>query len=157
MKFSIPNFGVALLKLADPFCVCDGTYESPTRAINQSLAEAKDHSSLLHVNEDIKNIKIAVLKAIALRECLFWGFCTNMSLVSLVLASSSRLDEFKSLDIILSSFIIASSFGAAACCFVFTKYSARVVDEQITTGETNFIPIPLRKQDKEGAVNENNV
>eukprot|EP00558_Chaetoceros_sp_UNC1202_P011320 CAMPEP_0197233766 /NCGR_PEP_ID=MMETSP1429-20130617/1743_1 /TAXON_ID=49237 /ORGANISM="Chaetoceros sp., Strain UNC1202" /LENGTH=671 /DNA_ID=CAMNT_0042692073 /DNA_START=94 /DNA_END=2109 /DNA_ORIENTATION=- len=149
VKFSIVNFGVALLKLADPFYICNGSYESPPELLNQDLSEEGGESrTLLHVDNTIKDNKIAALQAIAFRDCLFWGFLTNCSLLSLVIASSSRLDKFKALDYVWFTAIIVLSFGAAASCFAFTKYSVRVVDEQVSTGEANFTPIPLRKKKK---------
>ena len=33
IKIAVTNFGVSLLKLADPFCTCGGTYECPPLAI----------------------------------------------------------------------------------------------------------------------------
>ena len=72
VKFSVANFGVALLKVADPFCVCDGAYESPPATINQDLIEeGNEGETLLHVDESIKETKIAVLKGVALRDCIF--------------------------------------------------------------------------------------
>ena len=52
------------------------------------------------------------------------------------------------LDYIAFSIILGCSFGAATCCFAFTKYAARIVDEQVTTGEAKFTPIPLRRKEK---------
>lgn len=137
VKISISIFGVALLKLADPFCICDGKYENPPEVINQDLheEEGKDET-FLHVDNKVKENKVAALKAIAFRESLIWGFFTNASLLSLIVASSSNFDEFKRLDFIVFAVIIVLSLGASFGCFFVTRYTGRIVDIKVSEEDT---------------------
>jgi len=138
LKFVLANFGVALLKMADPFFVCNGEYESPPEVIDGDLTEEQEGNerrTLLNVNVGMKNKKIAALKTVALRECLVWGLLTNLSLVCLVIASSSNLDKFQKLDYVVFAIIVGLSIGASICCCSFTKYSAKVVNAIVEKGD----------------------
>ena len=100
VQVAITNFGLALLKLADPFCLCKGTYESPPanmsgRKCNDAEISmvADDKISLEEITED----KAADLKALAIRESLIWGFLANSSLQVSSLQHSQILANFISL------------------------------------------------------------
>jgi len=137
VKIAIANFGVALLKFADPFCICDGKYESPPEVMNQDLKEEEGQdATFLHVDNNVKKNKVKALKAIAFRECLIWGFFTNISLLSLIVASWSNLDEFKTLDYIVFAVIMGLSLGASFGCFFVTRYTGRIVDIKVAEDDT---------------------
>jgi len=133
IKFAITNFGVALLKMADPFFVCNGEYESPPNVMNANLVEDGDEiSPLLHVNETIRDNKIAALKTVAFRDCLVWGLFTNLSLACLVISSSSRLDHFLILDYVVFGIIMVLSIGVIVCYFLLNKKLTSTVRNEIS-------------------------
>jgi hypothetical protein len=75
LKISVTNFGVALLRYADPFSICDGKYEYPPE--KYSVTGHKEDLLTLKSNYQI------ILKTIALRSVLFWGILTNLSLINI--------------------------------------------------------------------------
>lgn len=132
IKFTIPNFGVALLKMADPLFVCNGEYESPPIVLNADLGESEDDiRPQIHVNETIRDHKIAALKTIAFRECLVWGLFTNLSLVCLVISSSSRLGQYMILDYIFLAISVVLSIGIIICYSLLNKKLTLTVRNEI--------------------------
>lgn len=129
IKFFIANFGISLVKLADPFCIHDGKYESPPESMDHS--EDDNPQSFLHVNRQITENKSAALKAIALRSSVVWGLLTNMCLASLVISSAPNINEFQNLDIIICSVISALCIIGAVGCYIFSKYASRVVENEM--------------------------
>ncbi|GFH50143.1 hypothetical protein CTEN210_06619 [Chaetoceros tenuissimus] len=132
IKFFIANFGISLVKLADPFYVHDGKYESPPNDVNISEEEG-DAKSFLFVNEAISQNKIAALKAIALREVIIWGALTNFCLISLFIASIPDMKEnaFNTLDKVITSFIILICIIGPIGCFYLSRYVNKVVEESM--------------------------
>lgn len=130
VKFFIANFGISLVKLADPFFVHDGKYESPPTSVKVSEEEG-DAKSLLFVNEEITQNKIAALKAIAFREVIVWGVLTNLCLISLFVASMPNIDKFSKLDMIVTSVILAICVIGPIGCFCFSRYVNKVVHLEV--------------------------
>ena len=95
--------------------------------------------------------------AIDFRECLIWGFFTNTSLLSLIVASSSNFDEFKRLDYIVFAVIIVLSLGASFGCFFVTRYTGRIVDIKVSEEDTESksvapISTPFKNDDNDCGV-----
>ena len=77
VKIAMSNFAVALLRVADPFSICNGKFECPPERYSL-LARTQD---LLEMKED----KEAILTALGVRSAIFWGLLTNLSLVNIFL------------------------------------------------------------------------
>ena len=143
VKFAIANFGVALLKVADPFCVCDGKYESPPETAmyqdrsNEEEGGIETSTATIHVSEEVTKAKAAALRAIAFRQCLIWGFITNSSLLSLLTVSSSKLDKFLPMDYAMFTVIMMLCTVGPLCCFSLTKWTGRKVDEHIVVEDNS--------------------
>lgn len=128
VKIAIANFGIALLKLADPFCICEGTYESPPTAAQKQGEEQEQPATSIFVDNQVKADKAAALKAIAMRESLIWGFITNSCLLSLLVVAASNFDGFKRVDYIFFGVTLGSAFLLPFGCFKVTQYANEVVD-----------------------------
>jgi hypothetical protein len=134
VKFAIANFGIALLRYADPLCICNGRYESPPKAMNSNAnnEEREEAETFLDVDESIKKDKIRALKAVALRQCLIWGIITNSSLVTLVVASlKTPLDEYRRLDYIIFAIIVTLCVVGPIGCFLCTRRAERFVEKKV--------------------------
>ena len=105
VQVAIINFGRALLKLADPFCVCNGTYESPPNDLGTG-GNDKAAVPLIVDGKDLQDKKAGDLKALAIRETVIWGFLANSSLLSLFIAAIPNFNGFRTLDYIISGIFI---------------------------------------------------
>ena len=78
VKISIANFGVSLLRVADPFSLCNGTYESPPERYGL------DENSAYLMN--LKKEKEGILFGVGTRGAVFWGSLTNLSLINICIS-----------------------------------------------------------------------
>jgi hypothetical protein len=127
----LANFGIALFECADPpLCTCNGRYESPPQAMGSEASNVgkKETDTFLDVDENMKENKIRALKAVALRECLIWGIITIFSLVTLVVASLNKLDEYRKLDYIMFVGIMIMCIVGPFGCFLCTRRAGKFVD-----------------------------
>ncbi len=129
VKIAITNFCVSLLNLADPFVTCGGTYESPPPMFNQDNDDTTAGGSLFTVGEDVKNDKAASLKAIAVRQSLFWGVITNACLICLLSVAVTNVGDFHLLDLIVFGSLILISFSVPCCCFYLTYCMSAALPE----------------------------
>lgn len=130
IKIAIANFGVALLKLADPFCTCEGTYECPPIAKSQGQDQEQTNPSLF-VDEHVKMDKAAGLKALAIRETLIWGFLTNSCLLSLVVVAMGDLHGFKTVDYVMFGIVMFLTVSIPFAYYKITNFLNRAVDLQL--------------------------
>ncbi len=120
VKIAITNFCVALLNLADPFVGCGGTYESPPNMSDQNVDNASGADDPPEISEKVMKDKAAALKAIAIRQCLFWGLITNACLVCLLMVAVSNFGDFQAPEYIVFGSLIVISFSVPCCCFFLT-------------------------------------
>mmetsp|Transcript_9128 Transcript_9128/g.10582 ORF Transcript_9128/g.10582 Transcript_9128/m.10582 type:complete len:693 (+) Transcript_9128:321-2399(+) len=138
VQVAISNFGLALLKLADPFCVCNGTYESPPNDMGTGESDEAE-VSLIDDDKDLQNeitrIKANDLKAIAIRETVIWGFLANSSLLSLFVAAIPNFDGFHRFDYIIFGVLILISILIPIGCMRLTRKTERSI-LLVSTGDT---------------------
>ena len=130
VQVAIINFGLALLKLADPFCVCDGTYESPPN--DMGTGESDEAAvSLIADDKDLQNkiteTKADDLKALAIRETVIWGFLANSSLLSLFVTAVPNFNGFRTLDYIIFGVLILIATLIPFGCMSLTRKAKRGV------------------------------
>mmetsp|Transcript_12749 Transcript_12749/g.18545 ORF Transcript_12749/g.18545 Transcript_12749/m.18545 type:complete len:247 (+) Transcript_12749:420-1160(+) len=132
LKFAITNFGLALLKLADPFCTCGGKYESPPMVINSDNEQDVEDNQSLAVTEEVTKDKEAELYTIAIRQSIFWGFISNFCLVTLLVTAVPNFTTFTTPDIITFGVLVVVSITIPFSCSLFTKCMNRVVENEIS-------------------------
>lgn len=125
VKIAIAQFGVALLKVADPFTSCKGMYECPP-TLNQNDGEHE-----LFVDGRVKEIKEAALRTLAIRESIIWGFISNSCLLSLVVVAIANVNNFKTVDYIFFSIIMALTVSLPFVWFKMTFFVKRMVESEV--------------------------
>ena len=124
---AIINFGRALLKVADPFCVCNGTYESPPKDLVTTGSNDEAAISLIADDKDLQDKKAGDLKALAIRETVIWGFLANSSLLSLFIAAIPNFNGFRTLDYIIFGVLILIATVIPFGCMSLTRTLKRGV------------------------------
>jgi hypothetical protein len=147
VKIAITNFGVALLKLADPFCTCGGKYESPPIRYTDPIEGSVEESAHLIANDRIKENKAASLRALAIRESLIWGFIANASLISLLVAAVQNIVESKvqytDQDYVIGGILIfITIFMVPLICIILATCMSIVVEVDEADYEENDIEDP---------------
>mmetsp|Transcript_6658 Transcript_6658/g.7660 ORF Transcript_6658/g.7660 Transcript_6658/m.7660 type:complete len:350 (-) Transcript_6658:184-1233(-) len=132
IKIAVTNFGVNLLKLADPFCTCGGTYECPPLVMT-SDGDGNYYQEIasIIVDDAVKKDKASALHIIATRNTLIWGFITNSCLLSLLVVAASNLDVFLRIDYILFASIMIISLLVPFGCFYLANFVNRIAVYQI--------------------------
>ncbi len=136
IKIAIANYGVALLRLADPFCSCQGTYECPPTLCN----DAGDEANQLIVDDEIRDIKAAELRAVALRDTIIWGGITNSCLMALFAVAVSNLEEFTNEDYTLFGTILTISVVAPILFVSLAKKLKPFLHDEIVKAKMNRMP-----------------
>lgn len=142
VKVAISNFGISLLKLADPFFSCEGTYESPP-CLNQKNNQGRVNAFI--VDEKVKQDKATELRAIATRDCVTWGFIANTCLLTLFVTAWSNLGEYDSTDYVLFTIVMLICASLPICCFSITRYTNDLVSDKFQKEEDNFVSVKLQK------------
>jgi len=133
IKFAITNFGIALLKLADPFSLFGGMYECPPLSAlgKHSDTEAqKRTAAVLFVDKDVQDKREEAFKAIAIRESIVWGIITNLSLMSLIVSTVADMESFEELDKAIFAVIVSITLVLPIACIGITKFMNARVREQ---------------------------
>eukprot|EP00558_Chaetoceros_sp_UNC1202_P003687 CAMPEP_0197233954 /NCGR_PEP_ID=MMETSP1429-20130617/1847_1 /TAXON_ID=49237 /ORGANISM="Chaetoceros sp., Strain UNC1202" /LENGTH=302 /DNA_ID=CAMNT_0042692271 /DNA_START=24 /DNA_END=932 /DNA_ORIENTATION=- len=78
VKITIANFGVSLMRFADPFSPFNGKYECPPERYDSAESEED--------MQELKDNMHSILKLIGARRTLFWGFLTNMGLINMYIS-----------------------------------------------------------------------
>lgn len=78
VKISVANFGVSLLRFADPFSLCNGKYECPPERYSLD----GNTETLKKLKED----KEIILLSLGGRAAVFWGLVTNLSLINICIS-----------------------------------------------------------------------
>ena len=107
LKAAVANFGLALLRCADPFSLCDGSFlvqPKPTKIPQQQQQQPSSSSS--SSNEDAvlpcdwNRLKLQSEMSIrwwAFGSAVFWGLCIVVMIVNLILVHIQRIGGMKSL------------------------------------------------------------
>jgi len=149
VKIAISNFGIALLKLADPFCICEGTYESPP-SLNKNIDQ--EHVNTFIVDERVKQDKAAELRAIAIRDCIAWGAIANTCLLTLFVTAWSNLGEYKTTDCVLFAIVMLLCASLPIGCFSVTRYTNNLVSKKLDKEDIIMGDIVADKLEKEDII-----
>lgn len=94
IKFTLTNFAVALLKIADPFVVCSGQFLWIPKKFGLGL-DGSDKNALF---SQFKTTKEKTLFNISLRTAILWGVLMHLLLLNLMTSSLAGMGRTKTIS-----------------------------------------------------------
>lgn len=124
IKFSMTNFAVGLLKLADPFIVCDGTFAWIPAKFGLGL-EGSDKKTLFN---NFKATKEVALYGITLRGIVVSGAIMHFCLINLMVVAYSTADSSSasSDDLVILGMCMGIAIATLLAGLLFIMYLRRL-------------------------------
>ena len=102
LKAGVANFGVSLVRLADPFMICDGKYIGPPSNLNFQRSEL----------QELTQAKKDALRIAGLGGVFLWGLFMNLMMANIIISilSSDDAESISEGDAAVAVVLILVSF-----------------------------------------------